>query len=90
MIGSVITLEPDRVLELLLSPVATPSPDEVRAFEHVGRIIARRSAESGLSLSAVFESEFVGRPWTLTERPAGDDELEVTLSFVRPHDTGEG
>lgn len=90
MIGSSITITPDRVAELMGSPIARPHPDEQRALEHVGRMIAKRSIETGLSAQAVFAAEFAGRPWTITERPAGDDELEVTLSFTRPHVTVQG
>lgn len=84
MIGAEITISPDRARELMCSPVAVPTVAEVRALEHVGRCLAVRCTETGLTPSQMFDHEFAGRPWTVTEVPVPGGGFEVTLSFTPP------
>lgn len=84
MIGSEITISPERARELMCSPVAVPTVAESRALEHVGRCLAVRCLETGLTASQMFDREFAGRPWTVTEVPEPGGGFAVTLSFEPP------
>lgn len=84
MIGAEITISPDRARELMCSPLAMPTAAEAWALEHVGRCLAVRCLETGLTPSQMFDHEFAGRPWTVTEVPEPGGGFEVTLSFEPP------